>query len=451
MLTNYLEGDFLSEIITPSSIKYEQARQEWNRSIQKFPYAIVYCKNHNDVSNAIRFARKNNIPIRIRSGGHNYEGYSIDNKAIVIDVSKLNKIKIDYRKNTVSIQGGVNNTTLYNFVSSKGYPFPGGACPTVGVSGYASGGGWGYSSRYLGLGCDSLTEIKLIDYKGCLITANKFINSDLFWACRGAGGGNFGVIVSMTFKLPPKVNKVTLFEISYLNISKACQIKFFDIWQKWIRTADNKLNMKGGLYNSKSEGIYIRCSGLFYGTPKELQKIIKPFKNIRGFNITTNYLSFLEAMNKIGSTYPPFEYFKSTGRFVCRYYSLDEIKHLVDIINQERPAGSILTALNIYGLGGKVNKINKFDTAFYYRDARYIMLIQSVWENNKNKAKNVRWVNGNFKYLYSITTGSYINFPYSPLPNYQYDYYGKNVYALQCVKYKYDPFNVFKFQQGIKG
>jgi len=441
---------FLSEIITPNSRKYEQARQEWNRSIQKYPCAIIYCENYKDISNAIHFARKNSMPIRVRSGGHNYEGYSIDNGAIVIDISKLNKIQIDYRKNTVTIQGGVNNTTLYNFISSKGYPFPGGACPTVGVSGYALGGGWGYSCRYFGLGCDSLTEIKLINYKGCIITANKSINSDLFWACRGAGGGNFGVIVSLTFNLPPKVDKVTLFEIYYPNLSKSSQIKFFDTWQKWITTADDKINMKGGLYNSKSEGIYIRCSGLFYGTPKELQVILKPFKDIKGGNISVDYLSFLAAMNKIGSSYPPYEHFKSTGRFVNRYYSLDEIENLIDIINQERPLGSILTAVNIYGLGGKVSKVNKSSTAFYYRDARYIILIQSVWENNINKPENVRWVDKNFKYLYSITNGSYVNFPYSPLHNYQHDYYGQNVNALQYVKCKYDPYNVFMFQQGIK-
>ena len=440
----------MSEIITPNSRKYEQARQEWNRSIQKFPMAIVYCKNYKDISNAISFARKNHIPIRIRSGGHNYEGYSIANGAIVIDVSKLNKIKIDYIKNTVTIQGGVNNTTLYNYVSSKGYPFPGGACPTVGVSGYASGGGWGYSSRYLGLGCDSLLEIKLIDYKGCLKTANEFVNSDLFWACRGAGGGNFGVIVSMTFKLPSKVGKVTLFELNYSAPSKLTQIKFFDTWQKWILTADERVNMKGGLYNSKSDGIYIRCNGLFYGPPIELQSILKPFREIKGFSLKTSYLSFLDAMNKIGSTYPPYEYFKSTGRFVYRNYSPEELRHLIEKINQERPTGSILTSLNIYGLGGKVNEVSKFDTAFYYRDARYIMLIQSVWENNKNKLENVEWVNRNFKYLYSITNGSYINFPYSPLPNYQHDYYGKNVNALKDIKCKYDPYNVFNFPQSIK-
>lgn len=439
----------MSEIITPNNYKYNEARQGWNRSIQKYPLAIVYCESYKDISTAICFARKNHIPIRIRSGGHNYEGYSTNNMALIIDVSKLNEIKINYEKNSVTIQGGVNNSQLYNFISSKGYPFPGGACPTVGVSGYTLGGGWGYSSRYLGLGCDSLVEIKLIDYRGFLITANEHMNSDLFWACRGAGGGNFGVIVSLTYILPPKVENVTLFKINYSNAIKPIQLQFLNTWQKWISTADIRINAKGGLYNTKSNGIYIYLTGLFYGTPEELQPILKPFKNIQGSEITTDYLSFLAAINKIASSYPPYELFKSTGRFVNRYYALDQLENLTDIINQERPTGSILTALNIYGLGGKVKDVNKFDTAYYYRDANYIMLIQSVWTDNRNKPENVQWIGNNFKYLYSITNGSYVNFPYYPLYNYQSDYYGQNVRALQYIKSKYDPLNVFTFQQGI--
>jgi FAD/FMN-containing dehydrogenase len=77
------------------------------------------------------------------------------------------------------------------------------------VSGYALGGGWGLSCRYLGLGCDSLVEIEMVNYEGFVKKADRTHNPELFWACRGAGGGNFGVIVSMTFRLPPKTGKVT--------------------------------------------------------------------------------------------------------------------------------------------------------------------------------------------------------------------------------------------------
>ncbi|MGL5086304.1 MAG: FAD-binding oxidoreductase, partial [Clostridium sp.] len=143
---------------------------------------MVYCYDKYDVSNAICFARGKKIGFRIRSGGHNYEGYSSGNAIIIIDISRMNKVRVVEDWSIVKIQGGVDNKKLYEFVSSRGYPFPGGSCPTVRVAGYSLGGGWGYSTRYLGLGCDSIIQIEIVDYTGKLIIANEHCNSDLFWA-----------------------------------------------------------------------------------------------------------------------------------------------------------------------------------------------------------------------------------------------------------------------------
>ena len=203
------------DVITSSSNYYNYARQEWNRSIDKYPTAIAYCKTFDDVKKAVLFAKKNKFKLRIRSGGHNYEGFSIDDGIFVIDISNLNRIEINYENNTVTAEGGASFGQLYNLIGSNGYPFPGASSSTVGVAGLTLGGGWSYSSRYLGLACDYLSEIKLINYEGSIITANKNTNSDLFWALKGSGGGNFGVIVSLTFDLPPKVDLVTTFNIYY--------------------------------------------------------------------------------------------------------------------------------------------------------------------------------------------------------------------------------------------
>lgn len=243
-------------IITPDSLDYEKARQEWNRSIQKFPKLIAYCETTQDVSDIIKYSYDNDLRIRIRSGGHNYEGYSTGNDVVVIDISKMNNANINYEENTVTVKGGIKNTQLYNYISNQGYPFPGGTCPTVGVSGYALGGGWGYSARKFGLGCDSLIEIEMVNYKGKIIKANKYFNKDLFWALRGAGGGNFGVMTSMKFKLPHKVNKVTYVRMTYQNISKKEQVNILDTWQKWIGLVDKDINLSGGLYHTNEEGVY---------------------------------------------------------------------------------------------------------------------------------------------------------------------------------------------------
>ncbi len=444
-----MSNNFQGEIITPDDLRYNQARQIWNRAIQKFPAAIVYCENTDDVCASIAFARSHHIPIRIRSGGHNYEGYCTGDEVLVIDVSNIKDLDLNTRHSTVTVGTGVNFRQLYNTVGAKGYPFPGGNCPTVAASGFTLGGGWGYSSRKFGLGCDSLLEAEMVDYKGRLLTANKEKNQDLFWALRGAGGGNFGVVTSLTFKLPPKSGEVTLFELFFPKATLKDQVHFMGIFQKWIDTVDDNINASGGMYNTRDDGIYNYLRGICYGSKRETEALLQPFLALGNVEATFKSGSFLDAMHDIGNSYPPFETFKSTGRFVNEYYCTDKLAELASIVNQKRPTNSILTSISVYGLGGKVQDVNKHDTAFYFRDARYIVLIQSVWEDNRYKEANVRWVLDNFQYIYGITEGSYINFPLLQLPNYACNYFGGNVPRLERVKHLYDPYNVFNFPQSI--
>lgn len=448
-MKNYDFTSLTGEVITPNDPIYEEARQIWNRSIQVFPIAIVYCYDEHDVSNAICFARRYNIGFRIRAGGHNYEGYSVGNAILVIDISRMNKIKILERENIVKVQAGVDNRKLYDYVSSKGYPFPGGACPTVRLSGYALGGGWGYSCRYFGLGCDSLLQIEMVDYNGDIIIANRYCNRDLFWALRGAGDGNFGLITSLTFKLPKKVDKVTLVEIYYPDCDKEKLVRIFDMLQKTLKFMDRRLTTRTGFYSARSEGLASYTKGIFYGNEEEALEVIKPFTEIEGCEVNIFYSSFYNVIKDIEAGYPPSEKFKSTGRFVYKEYSIKEIENIIELI-VNRPENSIFTEIGVFALGGAVkDKYNK-NTAFYYRDARYIMAIQTVWLNNKYKRENVQWLDKRFKYLYSITEGSYVNFPYSGLIDYEREYYGENKYNLRMIKKIYDPLNIFNYPQSIR-
>ena len=436
-------------LVTPrSKQQYEQARQEWNRAIQKFPMAIIYCFTVKDVSNAVCWARQNNVGIRIRSGGHNYEGFSTGNHILVIDVSPMKQISIDEANNTLYIQSGVRNSELYNYVGERGYPFPGGTCPTVGVAGYVMGGGWGYSSRYLGLGCDSLLELEMVNYQGDIIKANAQHNPDLFWASKGGGGGNFGVVTKMTFRLPAKVDRVTLIEFRYYYPSEDTMTAFLDNWQKWLIGLDNRMTINASLFNSAEEGMGIFGRGLYFGPFEEVEGLLELLFP-EGFRfVHLRELTFLEAMQIIEESYPEYEKFQSTGRFVNRQYSQTEIQNIVGLISQ-RAEGSVYTAITVYALGGKVAAVGKRDTAFYYRDAAYIMGIQTVWENNWYKRGNRYWLYEKFQYLKSITNGSYINFPYRFLTNYAREYYGENARMLQQINFWYDPMNVFRFPQAI--
>jgi len=445
--------DFLygltGHIITTFDPIYSEARQGFNRAIQQYPLIIVYCLNIRDVSNAVIWSRKHCVPIRIRSGGHNYEGYSNGDCILVIDVSRMNNMNIDECTDKLYVESGVTNMQVYGFVASKGYAFPGGTCPTVGVSGYALGGGWGLSCRYFGLGCDSLEEIEMVNYEGNVIKANQRNNSDLFWACRGAGGGNFGIIVSMTFRLPPRINKVTLIEIDYLNVSSEEQEEFIHTWQQWLKTADNKITLISRIYNSVNDGLAMLVRGIYYGETEEAKRIIMDFLALDGAEYNIEYVTFIEAVTIIGSAYPSSEKFQAVSRFVLRNFNCDEITEIVRLI-KERPQGSVFAGISMYALGGSVSEIEVSDTAFFYRNANFIIWLETIWEERRYAEENRKWIYNQSQYLEAVTKGSYVNFPYGKLPDYLEEYYGAHANILTRIKMKYDPLNVFTFPQGIK-
>lgn len=432
-------------VVTKESPNYEECCLSWNRAIEKHPLVIVYCQENQDVIQAIKWAKQYGVPFRIRSGTHHYEGYSTGDQLLVIDVSCMNRIELN--ETTVKVQGGVRNRELYEAVCGAGYPFPGGGCPTVGVAGYTLGGGWGYSSRLFGLGCDQLIEAEVITAEGQLIVANANQHEDLFWALRGSGGGNFGVVTSLTYRLPEKIEMATLINIDYEHVGFAKVVDVTLRYQRFFKNLDRRLNLKMAMYNSETKGKGVKLTGLFYGSKEEAQDLLSLFQDATDFDFY--YMTVLQANREIQDSHPEFEMYRSGGRFIHRDYSADELLTMLDLID-ERAQGSLYTAITFYGLGGAIADIEKDETAFYYRDASFILGFQSVWEDPKYRAINNEWVLERFNVLATYTRGSFINFPIVQPGDYEKNYYGDNLEALKAVKRKYDPEGIFNFEQAIK-
>ncbi len=435
------------EVITPQNPLYNDARQGWNRAVQKFPLAIVYCTNREDISNAIHWARRHCIPLRIRSGGHNYEGYSNGNGALVIDVSRMQGMWLN--GNLLTIEPGVQFRVLYEYVTSLGYPFPGGECPTVGAVGYTLGGGWGLSARRYGLGSDSLLEAELMDFNGHILRANAQCHPDLFRALQGSGGGNFGVVVSMTYRLPPRVERVTYITFNYENTDQRKQCAFLAAWQRFLPCLDERLTAIAGLYRSAKDGFGIFGRALFYGPPNEARSAMRPLDSVPGGSYSYQYLSLYDTLQQVMEEFPPYELFKSTSRFVMHPLDAHTIGSVTGLIRTV-PEGSVYSALTLFTLGGQVAKRAPSSTAYFYRKALYLLGIQSVWEDPQYTGVNSAWVNQQFQYLKKVTQGSFVNFPINELPDYMQAYYGGNVAALQSVNRAYDPNNVFCYPQCIR-
>ncbi len=436
------------EVVLPGDAAYDEARQEWNRRIQKFPRAIVYCENRQDVSRSIEWARRRGAPLRLRGGGHHYEGYSTGNGALVLDVSRMNNVTVE--GDMVRAEGGANNRALYNAVGPLGYAFPSGTCPTVSVSGLVQGGGWGLSCRLFGLTCDSLVSVELADASGRNVTANSHCNQELFWALRGGGGGNFGVVTGLTFKLPSlKPEVVTFIQLYYPDTGVAAQVRFWETWQRWLASTDERVTLQASIHHAADEGFAVYSRGLFYGPPEEAMAVVEPLASLPGCEASFDGTTFYDAIQTIEDSYPPSEKFKSTGRFITRPLESSEIRRFVESL-RDYPEGSVLTSYSLYALGGAVARKNRFETAFFFRDAQYIALLQSVWEQDESESANIEWVVRNFPALARVSSGSFVNFPYSSLKDYMRAYYAGNGARLRRVKHLYDPCNVFCFPQSIR-
>jgi hypothetical protein len=209
------------------------------------------------------------------------------------------------------------------------------------------------------------------------------------------------------------------------------------------------MTLRPSLYNSAEEGRAIYSRGIFFGQPEEAEVLLQPLIRSADMEFTARYVSFGRVLQILGSVYPPFEMFKTTGRFVEEAFSRCDIKRIVSLLD-ERPEGVELIEFSLFAMGGRVSRVCPRDTAFFFRNANYILTPQAMWTDPLSAQNGVEWVDEAFGVIEPLTTGSFVNFPFDGLIDYERAYYGGNVPRLTCVKRKYDPLDVFRYPQSIR-
>jgi FAD/FMN-containing dehydrogenase len=190
------------EVIQPGDSGYEMARKIWNASIDKHPGIIARCSGVADVVAAVNFARKNDLLVAVRGGGHNVAGRALCDDGIVIDLSGMKGIHVDAKNHTVRVQGGATLGDVDWETHLYGLAVPAGVISKTGIAGLTLGGGVGWLVRKYGLTCDNVLSFDIVTADGKPRMASATENEDLFWALRG-GGGNFGVVTSFEFRAHP--------------------------------------------------------------------------------------------------------------------------------------------------------------------------------------------------------------------------------------------------------
>ena len=433
-------------VVTPADPGYDQARQVWNDRYTARPSEIIYCQNAQDVAAALKGALDRRLPFRLRCGGHSYEGYSTLDDAVIIDVTAMNTVNVSDDRTTAVIGAGGRLGDIYSELSASGVAIPGGTCPPVGISGLTLGGGLGMLVRAEGLLIDSLLALELVDAQGRILTVDESEHADLFWACRGGGGGNFGIVTSLTFRLVP-VPVATVFTVTWSWDEFEAAMS---AWEQWASEADERISMLF-VPLPESSGV-VTIMGEFRGTQADLQPLLEFISGVGQATVqSTEYTSYIDAVNAIATlegdvATATVTRVKGKTVFLSGTLSAEGIKTFKDCM-AKAPSGAAPT---IYTMGGAISRVRPEETAFVHRDARYLIAYQTNWAHAEDDRQNLDWVENTYEAMRPyVTGGAYVNIPDRTLANWPWAYFGANLPRLMRVKRAYDPENVFHFAQSI--
>src|SRR5688572_7401043 len=192
----------LGGLLSGGDDAYDRARVVFNAMSDRFPAIIVQCVGIVDAKACEMFTRYHNLRVSIRGGGHGVTGNAVCNDGLVIDLSRMRSVRADPVTQTARAEGGATWGDFDRETQAFGLASTGGIVPTTGIAGLTLGGGIGYLNRKYGLACDNLISADVVTADGRALRASAEENADLFWALRG-GGGNFGVVTSLEYRVHP--------------------------------------------------------------------------------------------------------------------------------------------------------------------------------------------------------------------------------------------------------
>ena len=455
-LAGLLQGD----VVTPDSAAYDTARRLFSPRYDSIrPGAVVFCESAQDVWRTVRWSRRHSIRIVPRSGGHSYGGYSTC-KGVVVDVTRMKGVAVNAGAGTATVGSGALLIDIYQALAQQGRMIPAGSCPTVGIAGLALGGGHGFSGRKYGLTCDNVRSLVIVAASGQALLASATHHPDLFWACRGGGAGQLGIVTSFVFNTHPASDVVT-YRATW-NWSDAAAV--VAAWQAWAPNApDDLFSMCDLIATDGPGGPIVASNGQYFGSEAALQTLLQPLVSAatpRSVVIRTR--SFLNASldwancseyarcHLVGSV-PSAEVgrsdFLAKSDYVATQLPPAGIQTMIQWITQRQndPAlggGSVL--MDAYG--GAINRVAKNATAFVHRD----QLFSVQYVASASSPADLAWLRAFRAALRPYVSGqAYQNYLDPDLPQPNLAYYGSNYGRLRRVKRRYDPKNVFRFPRSV--
>ena len=445
-----LEAAIVGKVFVPGMPGYDDARKEANPAFQAFPQIIVYCEVPGDVAACLELAVNYGLAPAVRSGGHSSAGYSV-NDGIVIDMSSFKSISMDSPAATLTVGPGVDFDHLNGFLNPTGFTMPTGACGNVNVGGFMQGGGFGYTSRNFGINCDAVVEVQVMLWDASVVRANAGQNVDLFWAVRGGTGGNFGVLLEVTYQLQ-QLNSVWAFAIQW-DVSQAAAV-LYELQQNYSTSgAPQQLGFMMNLGWHKGAPVAL-IQGMFCGSPADGKKAVASLMAI----------PTAQMLCDTSGTYGQMDHFLEDNPYdlpdLPAGVMEDKITGYVNapltqaqwqaVADQVFSGASKLNLFYTEGYGGAINAWPQYGNAFVHRNCLMNIVIDAFWTNPAERIVAEGFLDGFQTMLDPLLSGEiYQNYPRRTYANYRDAYWGGAFQVLLLIKQKYDPDNLFRYDQSV--
>ena len=439
-------------VLLPGDPRYDEARRIWNAMIDRRPGVIVQCAGTNDVSQAIAFARENDLEISVRGGGHNIAGYAVCDGGLMIDLSALKSVRVDAGARRAFVAPGATLNDFDKAVQAHGLATPVGVNSTTGVAGLTLGGGFGWLTRQYGMTIDNLVSADLITANGEKVHAGEDDNPDLYWAIRG-GGGNFGVVTEFEFKLHPVGPEILAGLIVY-PFEQAKQVLAH--YREFVESAPVELNvwvvlrkapplpfLPETVHGKEVVVLAVFCTGDIAKGAKLIDPV-RRFGNAVGEHVgPMPYAQWQQAFDPL-LTPGARNYWKSHN---FTKLSDGALGTMIDYAGK-LPSGHCEIFVGL--LAGVANNVPSAATAYSSRDAKLVMNVHGRWDDAAQDENCISWSREFFKAAAPYaSTGAYVNFMTAEEGNRVAAAYGSNYARLLEIKQRYDPENIFHLNQNI--
>ncbi len=452
-----LKSAIQGEVLKPNDDGYGKARKVWNAMIDKNPALIIQSKSTSDVVEGVKYARQTNTPISIRGGGHNVAGHAVCDDGIMIDLSLMRNVEVDAGSKTALVDGGCIWRDVDEATQKYDLATPGGLISDTGVAGLTLSGGIGWLRSRYGLCIDNMLSAEVVTANGNILTASESENSDLFWALRG-GGGNFGIVTRFQFNLHDVAPKVMFCAPIYPLEAGPEPIRF---WREFMVDKNHDVGSTIEFATVPEDEEFPRESwgkkvytiyAVYAGNADVGEELLKPLRElgdmVADFSGQMDYCDLQQLYDEI----MPAGEFRSYWK--CHYLSGLSDEAIDTILQGFEETPSPNTLSSIWNFGGATADVAADATAFGDRSMPYMFSMDSVWPDISDDEKNINWTRDFWDRMkaFSDKGRMYLNFPGQGEEGTKLlkDTFGDNYSRLQTIKKKYDPDNLFRFNQNIE-